>query len=91
MRIFLDEMCPFKRAVPADGIAFKHAVPFWYCFNRAAPKTAPDLAMLDWLGINSSHSVYRVRNDNAFSESAFGISKSRPEFVRSGFKNLGQV
>jgi putative transposase len=76
------------RMALAEGIAALDVKPVLHGDNGATLKATTVLAMLEWLGVNRSHSRPRVSNDNAYAESLFRTAKYRPEFPAAGFADL---
>ena len=70
-----------------EGISGKDLV--IHSDNGAPMKASTLRATLEDLGVTTSFSRPRVSNDNPFSESLFGTTKTRPEYPREGFESLG--
>jgi transposase InsO family protein len=77
-----------RRTALAEGVHAMPVRPVLHGDNGATLKATTVLAMLHWLGIQSSYSRPRVSDDNAFAEALFRTAKYRPEFPGKGFADL---
>ena len=77
-----------RRTALAEGVHAMPVRPVLHGDNGATLKATTVLAMLHWLGIQSSYSRPRVSDDNAFAEALFRTAKYRPEFPGKGFAHL---
>jgi len=77
-----------QRSTLSEGIATSSQPLVLHADNGSPMKSATLLAMLQWLGVQPSHSRPRVSNDNAYAESVFRTCKYRPEYPLDGFGSL---
>ena len=77
-----------KRTALAEGVHAMAAKPVLHGDNGATLKATTVLAMLQWLGIEPSHSRPRVSDDNPYAEALFRTAKYRPGFPARGFPDL---
>ncbi|MGA1564415.1 MAG: IS3 family transposase [Pontimonas sp.] len=80
-----------RRAALGENLASGFTRPVLHSDNGATLKATTVVAMLRWLGIDTSYSRPRVSNDNAYVESFFRTAKYAPGFPARGFQSLEEA
>lgn len=81
----------WQRSTLSEGIATPSQPLVLHADNGSPMKSSILLAMLQWLGVQPSHSRPRVSSDNAYAESVFRTCKYRPEYPLDGFGTLAEA